>query len=91
MQFVHFALLPVQNIVISLYLLSAAFIKEFNWEQELMSVLLESVVIWSQLTGIKFDMKLYFVLLNSISELHFKAWVKIIARSVLNDQFMLMY
>lgn len=60
MQFVHFAVLPVQNIVISLYLLSAAFIKELNWEQKSMSVLLESVIMWFWVIGIKFDVKLYF-------------------------------
>lgn len=46
MWFVHFAEFPFQNIVISLYLLSAAFIKELNWEQKSMSVLLELVVMW---------------------------------------------
>lgn len=64
MQFVHFAVFPVPNIVISVYLLSAVLIKELNWEQKSLSVLLDSVIIWFWVIGIKFDMKLYFVQFN---------------------------
>lgn len=44
------------------------FIKELNWEQKLIGVLLESVAIGSPLIGIKLDIELYFVLLNSVSK-----------------------